>query len=111
MAKYLQVCALNVIFEKQKQRDPMTDYNSTEKRSILYQTEASQLATYGNSLIGKTAQSTILTQISKCGQKAEMMPAQKITGYSVQEWCGEPNLMICVGTEEVWEDSLRNIKE
>lgn len=74
-----------------------------------YQRESQILAKYGESLIGKTAQSTVLTMISDCGQKTVLEPAQKITGYSVENWLGEPKLMVTIGGVEVFEDTLRRI--
>lgn len=71
--------------------------------------EIKRLEKYGKSLIGKSAQSTVLTMISNCGQKKVAEPSQKITGYSIQSWCGEPELMVTMGGKEVFENTLFNI--
>lgn len=69
-----------------------------------------ELEKYGKSLIGKKAQSTVLTEISECGQKSVMEPAQEITGYNIVKWCGEDVLEVTLGGVKVFEDTLRSIK-
>lgn len=71
--------------------------------------ELQSLHTYGQSLVGRMAQSTIHTMISESGGKI-MQPPQKITAYRIDEWCGEPMLLVTIDGAEVFEDALRNIK-
>lgn len=73
------------------------------------------LESYGKSLVGKTAQSTLITQISNNGQHKIMCPAMKIVGYEIVEVCREPQLMVVLdtdfdGEQSVYEDSLRSIQ-
>lgn len=77
--------------------------------------EFKSLEAYGKQLIGRTAQSTLLTQISQNGQNKVMEPPMKILSYEIVEVCGEPTLMVELdtdfnGVQSVYEETLRNIK-
>jgi hypothetical protein len=63
----------------------------------------------GQSLVGKTAQSRILTMIDARGNKV-LEPAQKITGYVIIEVQRQWEVMAVIGGEQVFEDLLINIK-
>lgn len=67
-----------------------------------------ELHTLGKSLIGKKAQSRLLTMINDKGQKV-MEPAQLITNYEIVYEFLEPVLMVIIGGESVYEDTLINI--
>jgi hypothetical protein len=67
-----------------------------------------ELQKYGQSLIGKSAQSGLLSEIGKNGQKVMSQP-QKITGFEIVEVMQEPMLLINIGGVEVFEDLLINI--
>lgn len=71
--------------------------------------EQKRLEAYGQSLIGKSAQSTILTMISNDGQRAIPEPSKKITSYEIVETFQEPTLMVSVGGDMVFESTLFNI--
>lgn len=72
--------------------------------------EAKQLFEYGCSLVGKTCQSTLLTMISPKGGKIHE-PAQKITGCQIVYVCDDPQLMLTVGGEDVYEDTCFNFSK
>jgi hypothetical protein len=63
---------------------------------------------YGKSLVGRTAQSTVLTMISETGNKVHE-PSSKITGYEVVYHFGEYVVMAIVSGVSVFEDTLFNI--
>lgn len=63
----------------------------------------------GESLIGKTAQSRLLTEISANGNKILSAP-QKITSYEIVEEFMQPSVMVTIGGESIFEDLLFNIK-
>lgn len=63
----------------------------------------------GKRLIGRKAQSTILTEISINGNKM-YQPQQIITGYEIVECFMEPTLMVIIGGESVFESTLFNIQ-
>ncbi len=65
------------------------------------------LETVGKSYIGQFCQSNILTEIGDKGQK-KISSAQKITGYEIVTSCGEPELMLCVGGDMVYESTCFN---
>ena len=71
--------------------------------------EAQKLFDYGCTLVGKKCQSSVLTMISKDGQRKVPEPAQLITGCEIQVWCSEPKLMLTVGGNSVFEDTCFNI--
>jgi hypothetical protein len=87
----------------------LTDIQSLNKIYLNMKTELQSLHAYGQSLVGKMAQCSILTMITAAGTMA-MQPAQKITGYRVSTWSGEPVLLVTIDGNEVFEDTLRNIK-
>jgi hypothetical protein len=62
----------------------------------------------GESLIGKYAQSRMLTEISSTGKQVLCAP-QKITGFEIVEVFQEPTVMCFIGGESVYEDLLINI--
>lgn len=64
----------------------------------------------GESLIGKTAQSRLLTEIGSNGNKVLSAP-QKITSYEIVEEFMQPSLMVTIGGECVFEDLLINISQ
>lgn len=68
----------------------------------------STLSTYGQSLIGKTAQSNLLTEIGINGEKSICQP-QVITGYEIVTEFQEDALMVHIGGETVYEETLFNI--
>lgn len=72
-------------------------------------TESQSLYTYGQSLVGKMAQCSILTMISETSG-VTLQPAQKITAYRVSAWSGEPILLVTIDGVEVFEDTLRNVR-
>lgn len=65
-------------------------------------------AKYGQYLIGKTAQSRLLTELSNSGKKVICAP-QLITGYEIVESFQEPSVMVIIGGESVMEETLFNI--
>lgn len=77
-------------------------------KTLEYQIELAATKRVGESYIGKTAQSKILTMIGNNGQRV-FEPAQKITGYEVVEMFGEPTLMLIIGGESVLESTVFNI--
>jgi hypothetical protein len=58
------------------------------------------LTRVGKAYIGKSCQSTILTEISASGRKIISEP-QPITDYEIVTICEEPALMITVGDDSV----------
>jgi len=74
-----------------------------------YYSEVERLTNYGRNLIGKMAQSRLLKEISIGGYEILQSP-QKITEFEIIDWMGEPTLMITIGGESVFEDTLINIK-
>ncbi len=71
--------------------------------------EIENLTAYGRSLVGKSAQSRILTGIGNRGQLI-WLPEQLITAFEIVWNLGEPQLMVTLGGESVYEDSLFNVK-
>lgn len=67
------------------------------------------LTELGKSLVGKKAQSRLLTEISANGQKVLSAP-QLITGFEIVESFGEPDLMLIIDDQVIFEDLLINIK-
>jgi hypothetical protein len=65
---------------------------------------------YGKSLLGKTAQSTVLTMISNSGEKV-YEPSSKITAYEVVYHFGEHVVMVIISGVSVFEQTLFNIKQ
>jgi len=59
----------------------------------------------GESIIGKMAQSRLLTMIDSKGNKV-LEPAQKITGYEVITEFMESEVMAIIGGESVYEETL-----
>jgi hypothetical protein len=70
--------------------------------------EFRELKNYGSRLIGKTAQSTLLTCIADNGHKIDHGP-QLISGYEIIEQFMKPELMVIIGGESVLESTLYNI--
>ena len=62
----------------------------------------------GESLIGKFAQSRLLTELTTQGKQVLSAP-QKITGYEIVESFKEPTVMAIIGGESIFEDLLINI--
>lgn len=74
---------------------------------ILTRNEAVKL---GDQVLGMTCQSTILKQISDCGQKSEAQPAQRISGYEIVDIAGGVELLLVVGGENVLIDTCYNFQ-
>ena len=72
----------------------------------LTRKEATRIA---NEILGKSAQSSVLTMISDCGQHKIPEPQQKITGYEIIDGLGCCELMMIVGGEAVLYETLFNI--
>lgn len=70
--------------------------------------EAIKLA---NQVLGMKCQSTILTQISDCGQKKVAQPAQKISGYEIIDLLDGVELMLVIGGESVFYDTCYNFSK
>ena len=66
------------------------------------------LEIYGNSLIGKKAQSGLLTHIGENGN-AVLNDPEEITGFEIREWLKEPVLILTIGEAQVWEEYVINI--
>lgn len=66
------------------------------------------LTVLGSQYVGMFAQSRLLTEISRNGNKQFQKP-QKITGYEIVETFGEPTLMVIIGGNSVYEKTLFNI--
>lgn len=62
----------------------------------------------GNSLIGKKAQSRLLTEISNDGRQVLRQP-MLITGFEIVESFAEPTVIVTIDGEGVFEDVLINI--
>ncbi len=62
----------------------------------------------GESLVGKYAQSRLLTELTATGKQVLSAP-QKITGFEVVESFKEPTVMAVIGGEVIFEDLLINI--
>lgn len=62
----------------------------------------------GEHLVGKTAQSRMLTELTANGRQVLCAP-QKITGYEIVESFMEPTVMVFIGGESIYEDLLINI--
>jgi len=78
------------------------------KNELLTRSEAVKLA---NQVMGMKCQSTVLTQISDCGQKKVAQPAQNITGYEIIDLLGGVELMLIVGGDSVFIDTCYNFSE
>lgn len=63
---------------------------------------------YGSSLIGKKAQSILLTRLNDKGRMVHEEP-QEITGYEIVQMFMEDTLMVFIGGTSVFEDTLFNI--
>ena len=63
----------------------------------------------GESLVGKTAQSRLLTELTETGKQVLCAP-QLITGYEIVENFKEPTVMAIIGGESIYEDLLINIQ-
>ena len=74
-----------------------------------YYSEVEKLTNYGRSLIGKIAQSRLFKEIDERGYEI-LQPPQKITAFGIIDWMGEPTLMVTLGGESVFEDTVINIK-
>lgn len=59
--------------------------------------ERESLENYGKSLIGKSCQSSIVTEISDKGNKIAQKPS-KIVGYEINLYLMEPQLMLVLDT-------------
>jgi len=70
--------------------------------------EALAAERYGQFLTGKMAQSRLLTEIDGNGNVMYSAP-QKITGYEIVESFLEPTVMVTIGGESVFADTLFNI--
>lgn len=66
------------------------------------------LEIYGQSLIGKSCQSRLLTELTATGKKVLCAPA-KITAFEIVEVFQEPVLMVKVDGEMIYEDTCINI--
>jgi hypothetical protein len=98
-----------------KTNNEFSDYpqhlNSEELRATRHD-EQKRLETYGKSLVGKSAQSRLVKELSPCGQKSFIAPRAKIVGYEIVESFMEPTLMVTLSTgETVFEDTLFNISK
>jgi hypothetical protein len=72
-----------------------------------------QLENYGKSLIGKSCQSSLVTELSNKGKKIMQKPS-KIVGYEINLYLNEPQLMLVLDTPMdgevvVYEDTCINI--
>jgi len=76
--------------------------------SKIYFNEVSRLVKLGEQLLGKSAQSTILTDENK--EIRWMLPAQKINDYIVEEQIERPRLFFVLGKTTVPNETLWNIK-
>lgn len=74
---------------------------------ILTRTEAVKL---GDQVLGMKCQSSVLTQISDCGQKKEPQPLQKISGYEIVNISGGVELLLVVGGDSVLIDTCYNFQ-
>jgi hypothetical protein len=62
----------------------------------------------GEHLVGRTAQSRLLTELTSTGKQVLCAP-QKITGYEIVESFMEPAVMVAIAGESIYEDLLINI--
>lgn len=74
---------------------------------ILTRAEAVKL---GDQVLGMKCQSTILKQISDCGQKSQPQPLQRISGYEIVDISGGVELLLVVGGESVLIDTCYNFQ-
>ena len=77
-------------------------------RSKKYFYEVAKLVKYGESLLGKSAQSTKLTAENK--EVRWMLPPQKINDYIVEEKIERPCLFFILGETVVPNETIWNIK-
>lgn len=63
----------------------------------------------GKAYIGKTAQSRLLKELGANG-KAYIAPPAKITGYEIVETFCEATVMVFIGGESIFADTLINIR-
>lgn len=61
--------------------------------------------------MGKTCQSTVLTQISPNGQKSEPQPPQRVYGYEIIDLLSGVELLLIVGGESVLYDTCYNFSK
>lgn len=73
-----------------------------------YKQQAEELKKYGQSLIGKTAQSRLLTELTATG-KQKLCAPQLITGFEIVEVFQEPTLMVSFDGITIFEDLIINI--
>lgn len=71
--------------------------------------EVEDLKKYGQSLIGKVAQSRLLKMFNDHGRSI-LEPAAQITAFEIVSWCGEPKLMVTLDGQSVFEETLVNIQ-
>ena len=76
--------------------------------SKIYHNEVARLVKYGESLSGKSAQSTKLTTENK--EVRWMLPPQKINDYIVEEKIERPCLFFVLGETVVPNETIWNIK-
>lgn len=76
--------------------------------SKIYFNEVARLVKYGESLLGKSAQSTKLTAENK--EIRWMLPPQKINDYIVEEKLERPVLFFVLGETVVENETIWNIK-
>lgn len=74
-------------------------------KNILTRKEAEKL---GNQVNGIYCQSSVLTEISCCGQKKIIRSKQLISGYEIIDIYGGVELMLIVGGESVLLDTCFN---
>lgn len=67
-----------------------------------------ELETLGKSLIGKKAQSKLLTELTASGRQI-LSPAKVITAYEIVQSFMEPTLMVTIDGETIFEETLINI--
>jgi len=64
------------------------------------------LEIYGNSLLGKKAQSGLLTHIGENGN-AVLNEPEEITGFEIQGWLNEPVLILTIGEAQIFSQISR----
>lgn len=74
------------------------------QNTLLYK----QAVKLGESLVGKSAQSNLLTQLTATGNQA-LCASQRISAYEIVEVGVEPTVMAIIGGESVFEEYLINI--
>lgn len=62
----------------------------------------------GQQYVGKYAKSRLLTELTGNGRQI-LQAAQKITGYEIVETFGEATVMVFIGGESIFADTLINI--